>query len=216
MKLVLLGPPGAGKGTQAVKIAEKYQIPHISTGDIFRANVKQGTPLGVKAKAYMDKGELVPDELVVALVEDRLGQPDCKDGFLLDGFPRTVFQAEKLDAYLKGRNDALTAVIDLRVDESELMDRMIGRRVCRACGAPYHITNMPPKQEGVCDLCGGEVYQRADDTEETVKNRFAVYKEQTMPLVDYYERSGALMPVPGSGGPEKVFETIVADLSAKR
>ncbi len=216
MKLVLLGPPGAGKGTQAVKIAEKYQIPHISTGDIFRANVKQGTPLGVKAKAYMDKGELVPDELVVALVEDRLGQPDCKDGFLLDGFPRTVFQAEKLDAYLKGRNDALTAVIDLRVDESELMDRMIGRRVCRVCGAPYHITNMPPKQEGVCDLCGGEVYQRADDTEETVKNRFAVYKEQTMPLVDYYERSGALMPVPGSGGPEKVFETIVADLSAKR
>ncbi len=216
MKLVLLGPPGAGKGKKAVKIAEKYQIPHISTGDIFRANVKQGTPLGVKAKAYMDKGELVPDELVVALVEDRLGQPDCKDGFLLDGFPRTVFQAEKLDAYLKGRNDALTAVIDLRVDESELMDRMIGRRVCRACGAPYHITNMPPKQEGVCDLCGGEVYQRADDTEETVKNRFAVYKEQTMPLVDYYERSGALMPVPGSGGPEKVFETIVADLSAKR
>ncbi|MDO4551987.1 MAG: adenylate kinase [Bacillota bacterium] len=212
MKLVLLGPPGAGKGTQAVKIAEKYQIPHISTGDIFRKNVKEGTPLGVEAKKYMDKGALVPDELVVALVNDRLAQEDCRGGFLLDGFPRTVFQAEELDKFLKGEGKALTAVVDLRVDEDELLERMIGRRVCRSCGAPYHVKNMPPKKEGVCDHCGGEVYQRADDTEETVKNRFLVYKEQTMPLVAYYEKAGCLLPIEGTGGPERVFGAIVEAL----
>jgi adenylate kinase len=213
-RLVLLGPPGAGKGTQAVKIAEKYQIPHISTGDIFRKNVKEGTPLGKKAKEYMDKGALVPDELVVELVKDRLNAEDCKDGFLLDGFPRTVFQAEELDKYLKLKGASLDKVIDIDVSEEILLQRMIGRRVCRACGTPYHIKNMPPKKEGVCDVCGGEVYQRADDTEETVKNRFKVYQKQTKPLVQYYEDAGNIVHIEGTGGLEKVFASIISALGA--
>ncbi|MGI6728533.1 MAG: adenylate kinase [Anaerovoracaceae bacterium] len=213
-RLVLLGPPGAGKGTQAVKIAEKYQIPHISTGDIFRKNVKEGTPLGKKAKEYMDKGALVPDELVVELVKDRLNAEDCKDGFLLDGFPRTVFQAEELDKYLKLKGASLDKVIDIDVSEEILLERMIGRRVCRACGTPYHIKNMPPKKEGVCDVCGGEVYQRADDTEETVKNRFKVYQKQTKPLVQYYEDAGNIVHIEGTGGLEKVFASIISALGA--
>ena len=213
-RLILLGPPGAGKGTQAVKIAEKYHIPHISTGDIFRKNVKEGTPLGKKAKEYMDKGELVPDELVVALVNDRLTADDCKAGFLLDGFPRTVFQAEEFDKFLKESGMGNTLVIDIRVDEAVLMDRMIGRRVCRACGAPYHVTNMPPKKEGVCDLCGGEVYQRADDTEETVRNRFQVYNNQTMPLIDYYEKAGNIAHINGVGDLNEVFSAIVKAIEA--
>lgn len=213
-RLVLLGPPGAGKGTQAVKIAEKYQIPHISTGDIFRKNVKEETPLGKKAKEYMDKGELVPDELVVELVSDRLKEDDCKKGFLLDGFPRTVFQAEEFDKFLASNGIELDRVIDLIVDEDELLERMIGRRVCRTCGAPYHVKNMPPKQEGVCDICGGEVYQRADDTEETVRNRFQVYKDQTMPLVEYYEAKGNIAHIRGIGGPDAVFAAIMETIEA--
>ena len=211
-RLVLLGPPGAGKGTQAVKIAEKYQIPHISTGDIFRKNVKEGTPLGKKAKEYMDKGELVPDELVVELVADRLDAADCKNGFLLDGFPRTVFQAEKLDQYLEAKGIALDKVIDISADEEVLLARMIGRRVCRACGAPYHIKNMPPKKEGICDICGGEVYQRADDTEETVRNRFKVYQKQTMPLIAYYEKLGNIIHIQSAGSPDTVFASIISVL----
>jgi len=214
MNLVLLGPPGAGKGTQATSIAEKYHIPHISTGDIFRKNVKEGTPLGKKAKEYMDKGELVPDDLTIDLVNDRLVQDDCRNGFLLDGFPRTEYQAEKFDAFLAKNGMELTKVIDIDVAEDILLDRMIGRRVCRACGKPYHVTNMPPKVEGVCDVCGGEVYQRADDTEETVKNRFKVYKEQTSPLIAYYEKAGNIAHIDGAGALDTVFAAIVDAIGA--
>ena len=208
--VVLLGPPGAGKGTQAKKISEKYNILHISTGDIFRANVKEGTPLGLKAKKYMDKGLLVPDELVCDLVEDRVSWEDCKNGYLLDGFPRTVFQAEHFDKYLNKIGEELDLVLDIEVPDEAILPRMAGRRVCRGCGASYHITNMPPKKEGVCDLCGGEVYQRADDTEETVKARLDVYHDQTSPLIEYYTKSGKNAVVDGNREVEEVFETICA------
>jgi len=208
--VVLLGPPGAGKGTQATSIAKKYQILHISTGDIFRANVKEGTPLGIKAKEYMDKGLLVPDELVCDLVEDRVTKDDCKNGYLLDGFPRTVFQAEHFDKFLEKEGKKLDCVVDIEVDEDILLPRMIGRRVCRACGKPYHVDAMPPKKEGVCDVCGGEVYQRADDCEETVKNRFKVYKDQTSPLIEYYTKKGVLGEINGAQDVDKVFNDICA------
>lgn len=214
MKLVLLGPPGAGKGTQAVKIAEKYHIPHISTGDIFRKNIKEETPLGLQAQEYMSKGELVPDDLVIGLVENRLKEDDCANGFLLDGFPRTVYQAEKLDEFLKNNGQAIDKVLDIDVEKDILIERMIGRRVCKACGATYHIKNMPPKKEGVCDVCGGELYQRADDTLETVTNRQQVYLNQTAPLIDYYEKAGNIAHVDGSGALDKVFGDIVAVLGA--
>lgn len=214
MRLVLLGPPGAGKGTQATRIVEKYQIPHISTGEILRRNIKEGTALGKKAKEFMDKGELVPDSLVLELVEHRLEEGDCRDGFLLDGFPRTVLQAEKFDEYLEGKNVSLTKVVDLIVSEEILMDRMIGRRVCRNCGATYHIVNMPTKQPGICDICGGEVYQRADDVEQTVRNRFEVYDRQTKPLVKYYQHTGSLAKIDGMAGLEEVFASIVAAVGA--
>jgi len=211
-RVVLLGPPGAGKGTQATGIAEKYNILHISTGDIFRANVKAGTPLGVKAKEYMDKGDLVPDELTCDLVEDRIMQDDCKNGYLLDGFPRTVFQAEHFDKFLASKNQNLDYVVDIEVPDEVILPRACGRRVCRNCGQPYHVTNMPPKVEGVCDTCGGEVYQRADDSEETVKNRLAVYAEQTAPLVDYYKKSGVLEVIDGNQDMDKVFADICKTL----
>lgn len=211
-RVVLLGPPGAGKGTQAGGIAEKYGIPHISTGDIFRSNVKEGTPLGKKAKEYMDAGELVPDELVCDLVEDRITKDDCANGFLMDGFPRTIFQAEHFDRFLKTQGVELDRVIDIEVEESILMPRMLGRRVCRNCGKTYHIVTMPPKTEGVCDVCGGEVYQRSDDSEETVINRFKVYNEQTAPLIEYYKGTGKLAAIDGAGGPGKVFADICAAL----
>ena len=210
MNLILLGPPGAGKGTQAVNIVKKYNVPHISTGDIFRANIKNGTELGLKAKAYMDRGELVPDDLVCDIATSRLLEDDCKNGFLLDGFPRTVYQAEKLDAFLAEHGKKVDVVLDIAVEKEELMTRLLGRRVCKACGATYHVVNMPPKTEGVCDNCGGELMQRADDNEETVSNRIEVYNSQTMPLVEYYEKSGNLAPIDGAIGLENVFNAIVS------
>jgi len=207
-RVVLLGPPGAGKGTQASGIAEKYNIKHISTGDIFRANIKQGTELGKKAKEYIDKGQLVPDELTCNLVEDRVCQEDCINGYLLDGFPRTVFQAEQFDKFLKSKGEALDDVIDIEVPDSVLLPRACGRRVCRVCGRPYHVINMPPEKEGICDLCGGEVYQRADDAEATVLDRLKVYHAQTAPLTDYYKTTGILKSVNGNQEMDKVFAEI--------
>ncbi|MDD6155174.1 MAG: adenylate kinase [Eubacteriales bacterium] len=209
LRTILLGPPGAGKGTQAVRIVEKYNIPHISTGDIFRENIKNGTELGKRAKAYMDKGELVPDDLVIEIATTRLLEDDCKDGFLLDGFPRTVYQAEKLDEFLKAHDSKLDIVIDLEVGEEELMRRITGRRVCKNCGATYHVVNFPPAVEGKCDKCGGELIQRDDDNEETAKNRISVYKDQTEPLIGYYEKSGNIVHVDGSISPENTFDQIV-------
>lgn len=188
MRIVLLGPPGAGKGTQAVRLVEKYNIPHISTGDIFRKNLKEKTKLGLKAKEYMDKGLLVPDELVVDIVKSRLMEDDCKEGFLLDGFPRTVEQADALEAELNKLGWKLDGVINIEVKDEVLIDRLTGRLVCRKCGATYHSKFNKPKQEDVCDVCGGELYTRDDDKVETVKNRLDVYKNQTQPLIDYYTK----------------------------
>ena len=208
MRLILLGPPGAGKGTQAANIVNKYQLPHISTGDIFRANIKQGTDLGNRAKAFMDKGELVPDSLVVELVEDRLQQDDTKIGFMLDGFPRTLPQAEALDSVLENMGSTLNYVINIVVDPSVLVERAVGRRICRDCGATYHVKFNPSKEEGVCDQCSGELYQRSDDNEETVTNRIAVYTNETAPLVDYYKNSGKLVTINGLQDIDKVFADI--------
>lgn len=213
--IVLLGPPGAGKGTQASKIAKKYSIPHISTGDIFRQNVKEGTPLGKKAKDYMDQGHLVPDQLVCDLVEERLAKDDCANGYLLDGFPRTVFQAQHFDNYLEMKNHEISVVLDIRVSEEVLLHRMIGRRICRDCGKLYHVETMPPKKEGVCDACGGEVYHRSDDSAETVKNRFRVYTKQTSPLTEYYEKTGKLIPLDGAKDLEVLFVQICGLLENK-
>ena len=210
MRAVLLGPPGAGKGTQAVRLVEKYNVPHISTGDIFRKNIKEGTELGKKAQEYMNSGKLVPDELVVDLVKDRLLQDDCKNGYLLDGFPRTIFQAEQLDKFLAEQGQQLDAVINFEVDYDTLIVRLTGRRVCKSCGAGYHITNMPPKKEGVCDRCGGELEQRKDDTKETAVNRIAVYEESTAPLIDYYTKTGALRNFDGKTDPDELLEEIVS------
>ncbi|HHV26616.1 MAG TPA: adenylate kinase [Tissierellia bacterium] len=212
MRLVLLGPPGAGKGTQASAIIKKYNIPHISTGDIFRANIKKGTELGKKAKAYMDKGQLVPDELVVSIVKDRLLEDDCKDGFLLDGFPRTVKQAEALDDELTKMELKLDHVINIDVESDELIKRAVGRRICKNCGATYHIEFNPPKKEEECDVCGGELYQRDDDTEKTVANRIEVYLKETKPLVDYYTKKGIIFSVDGKQAIEDVFKDIVKSL----
>ena len=197
MRLILLGPPGAGKGTQAAGIVEKYKIPHISTGDIFRQNIKEGTELGKKAKEYMDQGLLVPDELTVGLVTDRISQPDCGNGFMLDGFPRNVSQAVQLDAFLKNNGIALDKVINIEVDKEKLVARAVGRRICKSCGATYHIEFNPPKVEGVCDICKGELYQRADDNEETVSKRIQVYLDETKPLADYYSKVGIIADING-------------------
>jgi adenylate kinase len=214
-RLILLGPPGAGKGTNAVLIAKRYDILHISTGDIFRKNLNADTPLGRKAKEYMEKGELVPDALVTELVTNRLEEEDCSDGYLLDGFPRTVVQAQALDEYLKSKGQAIDKVLELHAPEDILMERMLGRRVCRSCGATYNIKGMAPKKEGVCDICGGEVYQRADDTEGTVNKRFAVYREQTEPLIEYYRKAGNLVRVDSSAGYKKTDAYITAILGAR-
>jgi adenylate kinase len=212
MRAVLLGPPGAGKGTQAVKLVEKYGVPQISTGDIFRKNIKEGTELGKKAQEYMNAGELVPDELVVDLVKDRLMQEDCANGYLLDGFPRTIYQAEELDKFLAEQGQKLDAVINFEVGHDELITRLTGRRICKKCGASYHIVNIPPKKEGVCDKCGGELEQRKDDTVETAENRISVYRESTAPLIGYYEKTGALKNFNAERDHEIVFNEIVAEI----
>lgn len=212
MRLVLLGPPGAGKGTQASAIVEKYKIPHISTGDIFRANIKEGTALGKEAKSYMDKGLLVPDELVVSIVKDRLLKDDCTKGFLLDGFPRTVNQAESLDSELSKMGIELDRVININANAEILIERAVGRRICRECGATYHIKFNPPKVEGVCDKDRGELYQRDDDNESTVSTRINVYMEQTQPLIDYYGNKGLLLDVDGTLEISTVFELITEAL----
>ena len=208
MKIILMGPPGAGKGTQAEKLVEVYQIPHISTGDMFRKAQKEGTELGLKAKSYMDQGQLVPDEVTVGIVKERLAEDDCKEGFLLDGFPRTVQQADALDGILKELGMALDRVVNIEVDKALLVDRLTGRRVCRTCGATYHVTNKAPKVEGVCDKCGGELYQRNDDKIETVSNRLDVYAAQTAPLIEYYQSKGIMSSIDGS----KCMEDVLADI----
>lgn len=212
MKLVILGPPGAGKGTQAEYIVKRYNIPHISTGDIFRENIKNNTELGKKAKSYMDKGLLVPDDLVIALVEDRLNKDDAKEGFLLDGFPRTVAQAVSLDSILDKNDDKLTKVINISVDPEILIERAVGRRVCKTCGMTYHVKFNPPKKEGVCDKDGTKLIQRDDDTEETVKTRISVYFDQTAPLIDYYRAQNLLIDIDGAKDIDKVFDDIVIGL----
>lgn len=209
MRLILLGPPGAGKGTQAVSIAEKYGIPHISTGDIFRKHLKEGTALGLKAKEYMNQGLLVPDSLVVELVEARLTEADAADGFLLDGFPRTVGQAEALDGVLAKMSTQLDRVINIQVDPGLLVARAVGRRICRSCNATWHVRFNPTRQEGVCDNCQGELYQREDDNEETVTKRIQVYLDETSPLIAYYSEKGKLANIAGEQEIEKVFEDIV-------
>jgi adenylate kinase len=208
MNLVLMGLPGAGKGTQAEKIVEKYKIPHISTGDMFRAAIKEGTELGLQAKSYMDRGDLVPDEVTIGIVRERLSKEDCQKGFLLDGFPRTVAQAEALEQLLADLNRSIDYVINIEVDKSILMERLTGRRICKECGATYHLVFNPPSQAGVCDKCGGELYQRADDNEETVANRLEVNLKQTQPLLDFYQEKGYLRNIDGQQEIEKVFADI--------
>ena len=214
MKIVMLGAPGAGKGTQAERIAEKYQIPHISTGDIFRANIKAGTELGKKAKSYMDQGLLVPDSLTVDLLMERICQPDCKNGYILDGFPRTIPQAESLKAALSEKGEALDFAVDVDVPDETIVARMSGRRACPKCGATYHIVYAAPKQEGICDKCGAELILRDDDKPETVQNRLKVYHDQTQPLIEYYTGEDILHTVDGTQDMEKVFEDIMNILGA--
>lgn len=208
MKIIMLGAPGAGKGTQAKMIAEKYQIPHISTGDIFRANIKNGTELGKEAKTYMDKGELVPDELTVRILLDRVAQPDCEKGYVLDGFPRTIPQAEVLDQELTKRNEKIDYAVNVEVPDENIVRRMSGRRACVSCGATYHLVHIPPKKEGLCDKCGNELILRDDDKEETVKNRLGVYHDQTQPLIEYYGSKGVLKSVDGTIDMMDVFKSI--------
>ncbi len=214
MKIIMLGAPGAGKGTHAKKISEKYSIPHISTGDIFRANIKEGTELGKKAKEYMDQGLLVPDELTCDLVMDRIQQDDCKNGFVLDGFPRTIPQAEALTAALEKINEKMDYALDIEIADEKIVERMSGRRVCTKCGAPFHIVNIPPKTEGICDHCGGELQFRADDQPETVLKRLGVYHEQTQPLIEYYAKQGILKEIDGTKSVEEGFASIVEILGA--
>ena len=212
MKIIMLGAPGAGKGTQAKMIADKYGVPHISTGDIFRANIKNGTELGMEAKKYMDAGQLVPDELTVKILLDRVANADCAKGYVLDGFPRTIPQAEVLDEALTAKGDAIDYAIDVDVPDENIINRMSGRRACLACGATYHIVHIPPKTEGICDRCGKELVLRDDDKPETVKKRLDVYHEQTQPLIDFYTKKGILKSVKGTVPMEEVFASIVAIL----
>ena len=212
MKIVMLGAPGAGKGTQAKMIAEKYMIPHISTGDIFRANIKNGTELGKQAKEYMDKGQLVPDELTVKILLDRVAQEDCKNGYVLDGFPRTIPQAEVLDKALTELGDHIDYAIDVNVPDENIIKRMSGRRACLTCGATYHIEHVPPKKEGICDACGNELVLRDDDKPETVKNRLDVYHKQTQPLIDYYTEKNISKTVDGTVDMMDVFGAITSIL----
>ena len=214
MKIIMLGAPGAGKGTQAKKIADKYQIPHISTGDIFRANIKEGTELGKKAKSYMDQGQLVPDELTLELIMDRFQNPDCKNGYVLDGFPRTIPQAEALTEALAKKGETIDYAINVEVPDENIINRMGGRRACLACGSTYHIVYAPTKVEGICDRCGEKLVLRDDDKPETVKNRLNVYHDQTQPLIEYYTKQGKLAEVDGTQSMEDVFNAIVKILGA--
>ena len=209
MKIIMLGAPGAGKGTQAKMIAEKYGVPHISTGDIFRANIKNGTPLGMEAKRYMDQGMLVPDELTVKILLDRVAQDDCAGGYVLDGFPRTIPQAQVLDEALNKLADKIDFAIDVDVPDENIVNRMSGRRACLSCGATYHVEHIPPKKEGICNHCGKELVLRDDDKPETVLNRLKVYHEQTQPLIDFYSQKGILRTVDGTKDMHDVFDAIV-------
>ena len=215
MKIIMLGAPGAGKGTQAKRIADKYQIPHISTGDIFRANIKNGTKLGQKAKTYMDQGALVPDDLVVDLVVDRIKEKDCVNGYVLDGFPRTIPQAKALDSALATLNEEIDFAINVEVPDDNIIKRMAGRRACLSCGATYHLVHIPTKVEGICDNCGSELVLREDDKPETVKKRLDVYHEQTQPLIDYYNKKEILAQADGTKDMAEVFEDIVKILDDK-
>ncbi len=214
MKIIMLGAPGAGKGTQAKKIAEKYQIPHISTGDIFRSNIKEGTELGMKAKSYMDQGALVPDEITIGMLLDRIQKEDCQNGYVLDGFPRTIPQAESLTKALENMGQKVDFAVNVDVPDENIVNRMSGRRACLSCGATYHIVYNPPKQEGICDVCQKELVLRDDDKPETVQKRLAVYHEQTQPLIDYYKEAGVLAEVDGTQDMDQVFSDIVAVLGA--
>ena len=214
MQLLLMGPPGAGKGTQAVRLVEKFSIPQISTGDMFRAAVKEGTELGKKAKACMEAGTLVPDEVTVGIVRERLAKDDCKGGFILDGFPRTVEQAKALEKILDELNLKLTKVLNIHVPAENLIERAIGRRICKTCGATYHVKFNPPKAADTCDNCGSNLYQRADDNEETMKKRLSVYEDSTRPLIDYYKKVGVYVEIDGRQPIEKVTEDLVNVLSS--
>jgi len=216
MNIVLFGPPGAGKGTQAEKLVAKYGLPQVATGDMFRAAVSKGTPMGLEAKKYMDSGALVPDEVVEGVVAERLAADDLREGFILDGFPRNTHQAAALDAVLAAEGREVELVLNVMVGEDELVRRISGRRVCRDCGANYHVVSSPPDVEGVCGACGGELAQRDDDNEETVRNRLRVYREQTEPVVDYYRPSGKLVDIDGSKSPDEVFADLAEAVEARR
>jgi adenylate kinase len=208
MNIVLFGPPGAGKGTQAKELTKKYGIPHISTGDILRANVRDGTELGMKAKEYMDRGELVPDTVLIGLIRNRLNEPDCKEGYLLDGYPRTIPQADALDVILREIGKPLDVVINIDVSDDSLVERLSGRRTCPNCGESYHVVFNPPEQQGVCDSCGSQLYQRDDDREEVIRQRLAVYNQKTKPLIDYYAKAGILINIDGSRSVDDVFRAV--------
>jgi len=214
MHILLMGPPGAGKGTQAANLVNEFAIPHISTGDMFRAAIKEGTELGKQAKACIDAGNLVPDEITVGIVRERLAKADCKKGFILDGFPRTLEQADALKGILEEIGLKLTRVLNINVPAAELIERAVGRRICKKCGATYHIKFNPTKVEGICDACGGELFQRADDSEETMKNRLSVYEAQTKPLIEYYQKAGLYTEVDGRQAIDKVFADVVKSLKA--
>ena len=212
MHILLMGPPGAGKGTQAANLVKEFGIPHISTGDMFRAAVEEGTELGLQAKACMDAGKLVPDEVTIGIVKERLAKPDCKKGFILDGFPRTVEQADALTGILKELGLSLTAALNITVPAADLIERAVGRRICKSCGATYHVKFNPPQKAGVCDTCAGDLYQRADDSEETMKNRLSVYEAQTKPLIAYYEKAGVYKEIDGRQAIDDVKAAMIAAL----
>ena len=212
MHILLMGPPGAGKGTQAANLVKEFGIPHISTGDMFRAAVKEGTELGLQAKACMDAGKLVPDEVTIGIVKERLAKPDCKKGFILDGFPRTVEQADALTGILKELGLSLTAALNITVPAADLIERAVGRRICKSCGATYHVKFNPSKKAGVCDTCAGDLYQRADDSEETRRNRLSVYEAQTKPLIAYYEKAGVYKEIDGRQAIDDVKAAMIAAL----